>query len=167
MLQWSDLFRTTAPLDQTTQVEVRSSLTGPAVKERGRSPRMSFLQVLAALADNAKHNQHGRVDEHGVIRHRQVELCAVGALAFMFFGHFHVLDCSPPNFAPDFANKQYGEYGHREWYSHHVFYAGSATKEMSYNSELPAVMQTWRCHADESSCACRSSRANHNHAQEE
>jgi len=111
MLQWSDLFRTTAPLDQTTRVE-----------------------VLAALADNAKHNQHGRVDEHGVIRHHQVELCAVGALALMFFGHFHVLDRPPPSFAPDFANKQYGEYGHREWYSNYVFYAGSTTKEMSYDN---------------------------------
>ncbi|KAN0080020.1 hypothetical protein V8E55_009586 [Tylopilus felleus] len=92
------------------------------------------FEVLAALADNAKHNQHGRVDEHGVIRHHQVELCAVGALALMFFGHFHVLDRPPPSFAPDFANKQYGEYGHREWYSNYVFYAGSTTKEMSYDN---------------------------------
>ena len=76
------------------------------------------------------------MDKHGVIQHSQVELCAVRALTLMFFGHFHVLDHSPLNFAPDFANKQYGEYGHREWYSHYVFYAGSTTKRMSYNSKL-------------------------------
>ena len=75
------------------------------------------------------------MDEHGVIRHHQVELYAVGALAFMFFGHFHVLDHLPSNFAPNFANKQHGKYGHQEWYSHYVFYARSTTKEMLYDSE--------------------------------
>ena len=52
----------------------------------------------------------------------------------MFFSHFHILGCSPPSFAPDFTNKQYGEYGRREWYFHHVFYTVSATKQMSYDS---------------------------------
>ena len=53
----------------------------------------------------------------------------------MFFAHFHILDRSPPDFAPDFTNKHYGEYGHREWYSSYVFYAGATTREMSYDSE--------------------------------
>jgi hypothetical protein len=152
MLQWSDLFQTMAPLDQTTRVEVRRSLTGFHPKGEGLlTITHIILQVLAALADNAKHNQHGRVDEHSVIQHCQVELCAIGALAFMFFGHFHVLDCPPLKFAPDFANKQYGEYGHREWYSHHVFYAGSTMREMLYDSKPPAA--TWNlavCRADAS-----------------
>jgi hypothetical protein len=68
MLQWSDLFQTTAPLDQTTRVEVRRSLTGFHPKGEGLLTITHInLQVLGALADNAKHNQHGRVDEHGVI----------------------------------------------------------------------------------------------------
>ena len=65
-----------------------------------------------------------------------MELCAIGVLALMFFRHFHVLDHLPPNFTPDFANKQYEEYGHQEWYSHYVFYTGSTTKRMSYDSKL-------------------------------
>jgi hypothetical protein len=103
----------------------------------------SAEQVLAALADNAKHNQTGRVDEHGAIRHAQVELCPVGALACLFFAHFHILGCAPPNFAPDFSNKDYGEYGHRKWYEYHVFYTSCPTKEMTYESEwlADAAMQ--------------------------
>ena len=93
------------------------------------------------LTDNAKHNQHSRVDEHGVIRHRHLELCAIGALTLMFFSHFHVLDCAPPAFAPDFTNKDYGEYSHWEWYSHYVFNAGLMKKEMSYDSKSSHVLR--------------------------
>ncbi|KIK32123.1 hypothetical protein CY34DRAFT_111093, partial [Suillus luteus UH-Slu-Lm8-n1] len=115
MLEWSDLFPATVPLDQTNEI-----------------------QVLAALADNAKHNQTGRVDEHGAIRHVHPELCPVGALAFLFFAHFHILNCAPPDFSPDFSNKNYGEYGHRKWYDYHVFYTGSPTKEMTYEKIIVA-----------------------------
>ena len=38
----------------------------------------------------------GHVDEHGLFRHRYPELCGFGALAFFFFGHFHVLEKEPP-----------------------------------------------------------------------
>jgi Centromere DNA-binding protein complex CBF3 subunit, domain 2 len=94
-------------------------------------------QVFAALADNAKHNQTGRVDEHGALRHRQPELCGVGALAMLFFAHFHIL-CSPvPDFAPGFEEPNAGQYGVREWYQYHVFYPtrGSPVKEMTYASK--------------------------------
>ena len=107
------------------------------------------MQVLAALADNAKHNQHGQVVEHGVIQHHHPELCAIRTLTLMFFGHFHVLNCIPPTFAPDFTNKDYGEYGHREWYSHYVFNAGLTKKEMSYDSKsLRARHKQPEPHAD-------------------
>jgi hypothetical protein len=94
-------------------------------------------QVFAALADNAKHNQTGRVDEHGALRHRLPELCGVGALAMLFFAHFHIL-CSPvPDFAPGFEEPDAGQYGVREWYQYHVFYPmqGSPVKEMTYASK--------------------------------
>ncbi|KAG2095327.1 hypothetical protein BD769DRAFT_1678376 [Suillus cothurnatus] len=51
-----------------------------------------------------------------------------------FFAHFHILNCTPPDFAPNFSNKNYGEYGYREWYDYHVFYTGSLTKEMTYKN---------------------------------
>ena len=72
------------------------------------------LQVLAALADNAKHNQQGRIDEHGTLRHRLVELCPVGAVSRLFFAFFHIMNQPHPNFVPDFTADGYGEYGYQE-----------------------------------------------------
>ena len=91
-------------------------------------------QVLASLADNAKHNQNGWVDENGAIRHRQVEHCPVNGFALNLFAHFHILHQGVPNFTPDFANTEYGEYGYREWYDYCVFYGKDIRSEMSYDS---------------------------------
>jgi hypothetical protein len=91
------------------------------------------------LADNAKHNQTGRVDEHGAFRHRIPELCGVGALAMLFFGYFHILSKPAPNFAPDFVSPNCGQYGVRTWYEYHVFFpmarGGSPEQPMTYDSE--------------------------------
>lgn len=84
------------------------------------------------MADNAKHNRTGRIDEHGVLRHRHVELCGVGTLAMMFFGYFHIAENPAPDFAPDFSDTTCGEYGRRDWYTYHVFSTGIGTTEMSY-----------------------------------
>jgi hypothetical protein len=92
------------------------------------------FQVLATLADNAKHNKDGQVDEHGALCHRNVALCPVGAIAMMFFTYFHVMLLSAPHFEPDFTNPNYGEYGHRRWYDYHVFLGEKVDKPMSYDS---------------------------------
>lgn len=70
-----------------------------------------------------------------MLRHRYVELCPVGALALLFFTHFHVLQNPAPNFVPDFTDPKSGEYGRRDWYSFHVFYAKEPKDEMSYSSK--------------------------------
>jgi hypothetical protein len=88
------------------------------------------------LADNAKHNQTGRVDENGAIRHRRVEHCPVNGFALNIFAHFHILRQEVPGFAPDFDDPKYGEYGYREWYDYCVFYAKDIKSEMSYDSML-------------------------------
>jgi hypothetical protein len=94
-------------------------------------------QVLAALADNAKHNQQGHVDEHGALQHCLVELCPVGAMARLFFAFFHIMKQPLPNFAPSFTTDGYGEYGYREWYDYHVFASKEDVKsKMTYDSAL-------------------------------
>jgi hypothetical protein len=112
-------------------------------------PLSIALQVLAALADNAKHNQHGRVDEHGALRHRIPQLCGVGALAMHFFAHFHILSNPVPDFAPDFDSPNGGVYGLRPWYTYHVFYPhshkGTVTRAMTYDSEHPALLKRPQC----------------------
>jgi hypothetical protein len=102
-------------------------------------PKLTCFQVLAALADNAKHNKDGRVDEHGALRHRNVNLCPVGALAMMFFAYFHVLSRPVPCFEPDFMNPDYGEYGYRLWYEYYVFSGEKVNKSMSYDSRCSSL----------------------------
>jgi len=101
------------------------------------------------LADQAKTNGTGRVDEHGLFRHRYTELCGIGGLAFCLFSHFHILCKMPPEFSPDFTDRDHGEYGRRDWYGQLLFpgkddvekMAGTApmTYESMYaiNSQLP------------------------------
>jgi hypothetical protein len=99
-------------------------------------------QVLGALADNAKHNQLGRVDEHGTLRHCLVELCPVGAMSRLFFAFFHIMEQPRPSFVPSFTTEGYGEYGYREWYDYHVFASteNGGKGEMTYDSTLlPSV----------------------------
>ena len=86
------------------------------------------------LADGAKHNQQGRVDEHGAFRHRLVDHCPVGGAAFLLFAHFHVLGSPVPEFTPDFKDESCGEYGRRKWYDYHMFWAQSIESEMCYDS---------------------------------
>ncbi|KAF5367837.1 hypothetical protein D9615_010577 [Tricholomella constricta] len=100
-LLWSDLFFVDVPMNDIH--------LGAEVK------------ALVILADNAKTNQDGRVDEHGAFRHRFVELCPQCVLS------------------PDFEDPGYGEYGRREWYEHYVFSTSSISKAMSYDNHRDRV----------------------------
>jgi hypothetical protein len=102
-------------------------------------------KVLTVLADNAKHNKDGRVDEHGALCHQRVELCPVGVLGMMFFAYFHVL-CQPvPRFEPEFSNPNFGEYGRRPWYECYVFSGERVDKQMSYDSMCSSPTTLYRC----------------------
>jgi hypothetical protein len=90
---------------------------------------------MICLTNQGKTNKTGRLDEHGIFRHRHVELCAVGAVGFYFFSHFHILQTAIPDFTPDFDNPKYGEFGHRPWYDRLLFPGKSNTEEMSYLSK--------------------------------
>lgn len=94
-------------------------------------------QVLAILADNAKHNQTGRTDEHGAIRHRHVELCPVGGVAMMLWATFQLRNFPVPDFIPDFADPKFGEFGRRDWYNICLFFSstGSQTEPMQYKGK--------------------------------
>jgi hypothetical protein len=122
------LFKTSIPLGDNADVDVPVGIV-----RIHKNPSLTiFIQVLGALADNAKHNQTGRLDEHGVLRHKHVELCGIGAVAIMFFAYFHVAGYPVPDFAPNFEDNTYGEFGRRDWYTYHVFSTGIGTTEMSY-----------------------------------
>jgi hypothetical protein len=93
------------------------------------------------LADNAKHNANGRIDETGMIQHRDTELCPIGALAMHLFFIYHVSpDSHKPDFEPDFSDTAKGEgfglYGKRDWYRLKLFrkLASEPYDSMSYQS---------------------------------
>lgn len=133
ILLWSDLFITKIPIHEIklgfeVNVGSFSSFFFKFIN------CLFISKALAALADNAKHNQTGRTDEHGALRHRQVELCAVGGLAMLFFAYFHILETPVPDFSPDFLDDKFGEWGRREWYQYHVFSTKDLKSEMTYES---------------------------------
>ncbi|KZV95542.1 hypothetical protein EXIGLDRAFT_707084 [Exidia glandulosa HHB12029] len=97
-VQWSDIF-----VQDLVNVDAGADKTIP---------------VLTVYSDNAKHNQLGRVDEHGA---------------------WHIRDLRLPSFAPDFsegaAKAGFGKYGRREWYKYLVFPSSkSPTIAMSFDS---------------------------------
>lgn len=99
----------------------------------------AHAQCLRILCDNAKHNQSGKVEEQGAIRHRLPELCAIGALAMHFFSLFHIAG-QEFNFAPEFTEESrtegFGEWGRRAWYQFKVFFASEISQPMTYQSML-------------------------------
>ncbi|KAF5370934.1 hypothetical protein D9615_009780 [Tricholomella constricta] len=93
------------------------------------------VQVMATIfhSNKGKTNDTGRIDDQGAFRHRIPELCAIGALAFHLFGHYHLINASPPNFVPDFACPGASEFGYRDWYTKLLF-PGSNGNEMTYEN---------------------------------
>ncbi|KAF5385999.1 hypothetical protein D9615_002501 [Tricholomella constricta] len=93
------------------------------------------VQVMATIfrSNKGKTNDTGRIDDQGAFRHRIPELCAIGALGFHLFGHYHLINASPPNFVPDFARPGAGEFGYRDWYTKLLF-PGSNGNEMTYEN---------------------------------
>ncbi|KZV93965.1 hypothetical protein EXIGLDRAFT_709284 [Exidia glandulosa HHB12029] len=80
------------------------------------------ILVLTVYSDNAKHNQLGRVDEHGA---------------------WHIRDLRLPSFAPNFsegaAKAGFGKYGRREWYEYLVFPAARAQLLLCHLTALTAI----------------------------
>jgi len=103
----------------------------------------SELLALVVLADQAKTNSNGRVDEHGAFRHRHPELCCLGSLALYLFSHFQVQEKSRPNFAPDFTDPKHTEYGRRDWYKLFLFPGkgkeSSGMDEMTYDNHRERI----------------------------
>lgn len=94
------------------------------------------------MANQSKTNVTGRVDEHGIFRHRIPELCGVSGIGFYLFSYFHILKKPTPVFSPDFDDPDHSEFGRCDWYRL-VLFPGKGkpgentmegTSPMAYNS---------------------------------
>lgn len=105
-------------------------------------------KLLAILSDHGKTNQNSRVDEHGALRHRRVELCCIGSLALWLFVLFHdaigaeALPVFAPDFSPAAKAEGFGVYGKRVWYGRYVFKpsTGNCEHQMSYSSTIVCLL---------------------------
>ena len=144
IFQWSDLFVSEIPMDDISpEFRVPVSFFTSSLELAILTACSS--KVLAALADNAKYNKDGCVDEHGALCNQRVELCPVGALGMMFFAYFNI-PCQPvPRYEPEFANPNYSEYGHCSWYECYVFSGEKTDKQMSYDSMCSSPAALHQC----------------------
>ncbi|GBE83985.1 hypothetical protein SCP_0510440 [Sparassis crispa] len=97
------------------------------------------VPALVFMANNGKTNQNGRTDEFGAFRHCLVELCSIGLIALQLYSHFHIQNNSVPNFGADIADRNFGEYGRRDWYQYHLFYASRPDAPMLYETHRSRV----------------------------
>ena len=75
--------------------------------------------ALLCIMDQGKTNQFGKIQSGTAMRHRNVELCAIGAIGFYLFFRFHV---DNEEF-PDFTKRA-------NWYNIFLFVAGTCRTEM-------------------------------------
>ncbi|KAE8217405.1 hypothetical protein CF319_g8499 [Tilletia indica] len=120
-LEWSDLF-------------VHQAI----VPSRGDA---APVKLLALRADNSKTNQHGRLDEFAIARHRDPLHCSVGGMAMQALWSLQLGNQERPSFEPNFNSQKHGRYGFREWWAWKVFRGrhAAATQEMSYKTHDLAV----------------------------
>jgi hypothetical protein len=80
------------------------------------------------VMDQGKMNQVGQIEYGGFIRHRDVSVCPVGALALYFFWRFHVR----AEAFPDMSD-------HKRWYDIHVIDGKVPEKEVSYSTQATGL----------------------------
>ncbi|KAN0141920.1 hypothetical protein V8E53_000382 [Lactarius tabidus] len=103
------------------------------------------IEVLGILLDNAKHNQTGHVDEHGVICHCHIELCPINAVAMLLWAMFHLKQVPVPSFVPNFADPNFGDIAHNNRINLiHIRNDVSITK--STHAGRPYAAQTAQAH---------------------
>ncbi|KAF8576231.1 hypothetical protein K439DRAFT_1397563, partial [Ramaria rubella] len=89
------------------------------------------IMSLRILCDNAKHNQSGKIEEQGMIRHRIPSLCAIGALGMHLFSLFHIAGQTmelEPDFSPAAQEAGFGEFGRRAWYDYKTYFAANISQ---------------------------------------
>ncbi|GBE89074.1 hypothetical protein SCP_1500770 [Sparassis crispa] len=97
------------------------------------------VPALIFMANNGKTNQNGWTDKFGAFHHHLIELCSIGSITLQLYSHFHIQNNTVPNFGADVTDRNFGEYGQRDWYRYHVFYASRLDAPMSYEAHRSRI----------------------------
>lgn len=101
-------------------------------KEMKNEGPTTCLAVMAIM-DQGKVNQFGRIDYGGCIRHRDVEVCPVGALAMYLFWRYHVVGEVFPRTAD-----------RKTWYNTHLIDGKDASIEIHYATQYDGMKRAMR-----------------------
>lgn len=105
----------------------------PITFDQGQSPTPCHAAVLTMR--NGKTNKNGRVEHMGAIRHKNVLVCPVGALAQYLFFRWHQTDEEFPSFR-----------NHQAWYDLKLLVGQDPLYAMEYHTQLDQVSQLFeRC----------------------
>ncbi|KAG1041419.1 hypothetical protein G6F43_012099 [Rhizopus delemar] len=89
--------------------------------------------ALVATISHGKTNQHGKIEYGSSLRHRDVEVCSIGALALYLFSHFH------------FENEEFPNFEKREnWYKTVVFKGDSPFKAIQYKAQHSTYVDVFK-----------------------
>lgn len=106
--------------DESTRKLQLPDLFSMELLNEGPTPCIAAMVIM----DQGKINQFGRIEYGGCIRHRDVELCLVGALALYLFGRFHIIG----EVFPDMKARQ-------NWYDTHLIDRKDPKREISYGAQ--------------------------------
>jgi hypothetical protein len=84
----------------------------------------TVCEILMVVMRQGKTNVHGRIDYGGCMRHKDIEVCPIGALALYLFYRFDVLGEPFPDLSEC-----------RLWYDTYLINGKNPTKQMSYSMQ--------------------------------
>lgn len=88
---------------------------------------------LVATITFGKTNQHGKIEYGSSVRHRQVEVCSVGALAINLFSRFH------------FENEPFPDFtGRSSWYDTYVIKGENQFTPIEYSTQHKIYVETFK-----------------------
>ncbi|GAA5926978.1 uncharacterized protein JCM15063_000423 [Sporobolomyces koalae] len=146
------------------------------------NPEIPRVPTLIKLSNSGKTDACGPLDQNGIWRHRDPELCGFFAVALHLWSTYHLVGRTPPDFTPEFSSETvaegYGKYGRKRWYDRVVF-TGSMNKSgvsldrpLSYDAHITAVKKVFEAvgikknHSAHASRATAAPIATHNDASE-
>ncbi|KAG1049061.1 hypothetical protein G6F43_008591 [Rhizopus delemar] len=114
---------------QTTLSMEFADLFSLEVENQGLTECIALVATIAY----GKTNQHGKIEYGSSLRHRDVEVCSIGALALYLFSRFH------------FENEKFPNFEKREnWYKTVVFKGDSPFKAIQYKAQHSTYVDVFK-----------------------